>query len=125
MRASERCRIPLNSCGCGSEITSENTARRKQLVKLQARDAEAFVRKPRPDIRAVLLFGSDAGLIRERAKAVAVSVVADVQAPFPVPTIARKGLGLGKSVSARVTYGGGRTIKRYKLVPLVQLTSRT
>src|SRR3546814_5924238 len=87
MRASERCRIPLNSCGCGSEITSENTARRKQLVKLQARDAEAFVRKPRPDVRAVLLFGSDAGLIRERAKAIAASVVEDLSDPFRVTTL--------------------------------------
>lgn len=53
-------------------------------MKLQAREAEAFVRKPRPDIRAVLLFGTDAGLIRERAKAIAASVVEDLSDPFRV-----------------------------------------
>lgn len=56
-------------------------------MKLQARDAEAFVRKPRPGIRAVLLFGSDAGLIRERAKAIARSAVEDLSDPFRVATL--------------------------------------
>jgi DNA polymerase III, delta subunit len=56
-------------------------------MKLQTRDVEAFVKRPRPDIRAVLLFGSDAGLIRERAKAIAQSVVADLSDPFRVATL--------------------------------------
>lgn len=56
-------------------------------MKLQTREVEAFVKRPRPDIRAVLLFGSDAGLIRERAKQIAQSVVPDLSDPFRVATL--------------------------------------
>jgi len=56
-------------------------------MKLATRDAEAFVKRPRPDIRAVLLFGSDAGLIRERAKAIAKSACEDLNDPFRVSSL--------------------------------------
>jgi DNA polymerase III subunit delta len=56
-------------------------------MKLAAREVESFVKRPRPDIRAVLLFGSDAGLIRERAKVIAQSACADLNDPFRVSTL--------------------------------------
>lgn len=56
-------------------------------MKLATRDAEAFVKRPRSDIRAILLFGSDAGLIRERAKTIAKSACEDLSDPFRVSTL--------------------------------------
>lgn len=56
-------------------------------MKLATREVEGFVRRPRPEIRAVLLFGSDAGMIRERAKAIAQSVVKDLSDPFLVTSL--------------------------------------
>lgn len=56
-------------------------------MKLAAREAEAFVKRPRPEIRAILLFGSDAGLIRERAKALAQTACPDLSDPFRVATL--------------------------------------
>jgi DNA polymerase III subunit delta len=53
-------------------------------VKLPAARIEAFLRRPDPDIRAVLLFGPDLGLVRERADTVARSVTNDLRDPFRV-----------------------------------------
>ena len=36
-------------------------------MKIQPARAEAFIAKPDPTIRAVLFYGPDAGLVRERA----------------------------------------------------------
>jgi len=38
-------------------------------MKLAAGRVEGFLRRPDPEIRAVLLYGPDAGLVRERAEA--------------------------------------------------------
>jgi DNA polymerase III subunit delta len=53
-------------------------------VRLPAARIEAFLRRPDPDIRAVLLFGPDLGLVRERADTVARSVTNDLRDPFRV-----------------------------------------
>lgn len=84
-------------------------------MKLQAREVEAFVRKPRPDIRAVLLFGSDAGMIRERAKAIARSAVSDLNDPFRVSTLTGAQLQedparLADEVGAMALTGGRRVV---------------
>ncbi len=52
-------------------------------MKLSGAKADAFVKNPGGDIRAVLLFGPDGGLIRERAKAL-VTHFADADDPFAV-----------------------------------------
>ena len=44
----------------------------------------AFLQRPDPEIRAVLLYGPDEGLARERAEAVARSVCPDLKDPFRV-----------------------------------------
>ena len=84
-------------------------------MKLQAREVEAFVRKPRPDIRAVLLFGSDAGMIRERAKAIARSAVSDLNDPFRVSSLTGAQLQedparLADEVGALALTGGRRVV---------------
>jgi len=53
-------------------------------VKLPAGRVEAFLRRPDPDTRAVLLYGPDAGLVRERADVLGRLVSADLHDPFRV-----------------------------------------
>jgi DNA polymerase-3 subunit delta len=36
-------------------------------MKLKTSEIEAFIRKPNPAVRGVLVFGPDDGLVRERA----------------------------------------------------------
>jgi DNA polymerase-3 subunit delta len=44
-------------------------------VKVSASRINGFIRRPDPDVAAVLLFGPDCGLVRERADSLARSVV--------------------------------------------------
>jgi DNA polymerase-3 subunit delta len=53
-------------------------------VKLTAGRVENFLRHPDPGIRAVLLYGPDAGLVRERADALGRTVSPDLRDPFRV-----------------------------------------
>jgi DNA polymerase-3 subunit delta len=53
-------------------------------VKLPAARVDAFLRQPDPEIRAVLLYGPDLGLVRERADAIARTVTPDLRDPFRV-----------------------------------------
>jgi DNA polymerase-3 subunit delta len=53
-------------------------------VKLAGSRVAGFLRRPDPEIRAVLLYGPDAGLVRERAAALARTVCPDLQDPFRV-----------------------------------------
>jgi len=60
-------------------------------MEIKAAQAEAFLRgyakKPDAALRAVLLFGSDDGLVAERGKALALSVCPDLADPFRVVDI--------------------------------------
>lgn len=53
-------------------------------MKVRAGDIEAFCRKPGAETRAVLVYGPDDGLVRERARHLVGSVVADPGDPFLV-----------------------------------------
>jgi DNA polymerase III subunit delta len=57
-------------------------------VKLPAARIDGFLQRPDPEIRAVLLFGPDQGLVRERADIVARSVADDLRDPFRVADLA-------------------------------------
>jgi DNA polymerase-3 subunit delta len=52
------------------------------MVALKAADIERFVARPDPGKPIVLVFGPDAGLVRERADALVRSAVADPRDPF-------------------------------------------
>lgn len=52
-------------------------------MKLNGGKAAAFIKKPDPKVRAVLLFGPDAGLVRERARSL-VDFFADESDPFAI-----------------------------------------
>lgn len=51
-------------------------------MKLASRAIEGFLRRPDPAARAVLIYGPDAGLVRERGKRLARTVVDDLDDPF-------------------------------------------
>ncbi|UCH75437.1 MAG: DNA polymerase III subunit delta [Rhodospirillales bacterium] len=53
-------------------------------MKLKAPQIESFVRKPDPAVRAILVFGPDSGLVRERAERLVAQAVSDPTDPFLV-----------------------------------------
>lgn len=53
-------------------------------MKLSFRDIEGFVKKPLPAAIAILIYGPDEGLIRERATIMGKTVVSDLNDPFNV-----------------------------------------
>ncbi|MFH1158435.1 MAG: DNA polymerase III subunit delta [Pseudomonadota bacterium] len=53
-------------------------------MKIAARNIDGFVKKPSSDALAVLVYGPDEGLIRERLDILTGSVVADIRDPFSV-----------------------------------------
>lgn len=56
-------------------------------MKIEPRRVEAFLKKPDPMVRGVVIYGADAGLIAERAVQLARTVCGDLQDPFRVVDI--------------------------------------
>src|SRR5260370_7823512 len=52
------------------------------MVALRGKDIDAFLARPDPGRPIILLYGPDAGLVRERADALLKSAVDDVNDPF-------------------------------------------
>src|SRR6201986_4598182 len=52
------------------------------MVALRGRDIDAFLARPDPARPIILLYGPDAGLVRERADALLKSAVDDLNDPF-------------------------------------------
>ncbi|MCC7015956.1 MAG: DNA polymerase III subunit delta [Rhodospirillales bacterium] len=76
--------------------------------------ADAFVRKPAPDVAAALVFGPDRGLVRERMAAIGRAVAGDTADPFRTVELSAAAL---KSDPARLfdeaaalAFGGGRRL---------------
>jgi len=85
-------------------------------MKIEPRQAEAFLKKPDPRIRGVVIYGSDDGLVAERAVALAKTVCADLKDPFRVvdiPGDVLKGdpARLADEFSAMSLIGGRRVIR--------------
>ena len=53
-------------------------------MKFSGRKIQQFLDSPAPDVRAVLLYGPDAGLVRERADGLVRGVAGDLGDPFRV-----------------------------------------
>jgi len=83
-------------------------------MKLSGRRIEAFLHHPPPGIRAVLLYGPDGGLARERVESLIRSVVPDPADPFRVVDL--NGAALDRDPArladeaAAITFGGGRRV---------------
>jgi DNA polymerase-3 subunit delta len=85
-------------------------------VKIEARQAEAFLKKPDPKIRGVVVYGNDDGLIAERALQLAKTVCEDLKDPFRVVDIAGETLKgdparLADEFGAMSLMGGRRVIR--------------
>jgi DNA polymerase III subunit delta len=85
-------------------------------VKLTGARAAAFLKSPDKRIRAVLLFGPDAGLVRERADALARGVCPDLKDPFRVAEITGAAAAgdtarLADEMAAMSLMGGRRVIR--------------
>ena len=85
-------------------------------MKIAPARADAFARKPGPAVRAVLVYGPDAGLVRERADLLAKSVVPDLQDPFLVAELTGDVLRqdparLADEAAAMALTGGRRVVR--------------
>jgi DNA polymerase-3 subunit delta len=85
-------------------------------MKIDARSADRFAQNPDPKVRAVLLYGPDAGLVRERAEKLTQSVVEDPKDPFRVAEISSSLLKEDPArlndEAAAISFGGGRRVLR-------------
>ena len=83
-------------------------------MKVSAGKSAAFIAKLPPDIRALLLFGPDAGLVRARAADVIGAIVDDPAHPFRVAMLpterVRAEPGLVLDEVCALAFGGGRRV---------------
>lgn len=83
-------------------------------MKIAAARIEAFLRQPDPQIRAVLVYGPDQGLVRERVERLMRGVVADLSDPFRVAELRAAQLKESPAAladeAAAIAMGGGRRV---------------
>ena len=84
-------------------------------MKFTAKQTDAFLKSPDPSIRLVMFYGSDQGLIHERAQTLLKSRVKDPNDPFLVSHLTGAGVKknpeeLFNEASAMSLVGGDRTI---------------
>ncbi|OEJ64122.1 DNA polymerase III subunit delta [Magnetovibrio blakemorei] len=87
-------------------------------MKLTGAKIEGFLRSPDPNIRAVLVFGPDEGLVRERAQRLAKTAVEDLNDPFRVVEINGSDLKADPArladEAASLSFGGGSRVVRVR-----------
>jgi DNA polymerase-3 subunit delta len=87
-------------------------------VKLTPARVAAFLQRPDPEIRAVMLYGPDEGLVRERAEAVARSICPDLKDPFRVADLMGAALAADPArladEAAQLSLTGGRRVVRVR-----------
>jgi DNA polymerase-3 subunit delta len=89
-------------------------------VRLAAARVEAFLRRPDPAIAAVLLYGPDQGLVRERADAIGRTATTDPRDPFLVADLTGAILAADPArlfdEAAQISLMGGRRLVRVREV---------
>lgn len=85
-------------------------------MKLGWKDIDAFVKKPNPAARAILVYGPDDGLVKERARSMGLSAVADINDPFNVAILSGDVLSedparLQDEAHAMSLMGGARLVR--------------
>lgn len=87
-------------------------------MKLAPARIDGFLRRPDPDIRAVLVFGPDAGLVRERADVIGRTVVPDLHDPFRIADLSGAALAADPArlcdEAAQISLMGGRRLVRVR-----------
>lgn len=85
------------------------------MVALKSQDVDAFIARPDPGRPIVLIFGADAGLVRERAAAIIDKSVEDVRDPFALvrlegDTLAANPSRLVEEAHTIPLFGGRRAV---------------
>jgi len=85
-------------------------------MKLTAAQTNSFLQKPDDAVRAILIYGPDAGLVRERADDIAKKTVPDLADPFRVAVLAGSVLSddparLMDEMAAQALGGGRRLVR--------------
>lgn len=85
-------------------------------MKIKASDADRFAAKPDAKLRAVLVYGPDGGLVRERMNALTRSVVEDLSDPFRIADLGDGDLRgdparLADEAAAIAMLGGRRVVR--------------
>ncbi|HZK90401.1 MAG TPA: DNA polymerase III subunit delta [Stellaceae bacterium] len=87
-------------------------------MKLAAGRVEGFLRRPDPEIRAVLLYGPDAGLVRERADTLGRTISTDLRDPFQVADLTGAALAADPArlydEAAQISLMGGSRLVRVR-----------
>ncbi|HZW75827.1 MAG TPA: hypothetical protein VFF43_19920, partial [Caldimonas sp.] len=87
-------------------------------MKLAAGQIEGFLRRPDPQIGAVLLFGPDAGLVRERADTLVRAACLDLRDPFRVAELNAAMLAADPArlsdEAAQISLIGGKRVVRLR-----------
>lgn len=87
-------------------------------MKIAPRQADSFCRKPNAEVRVVLVYGADTGLVRERADLLASSAVEDLSDPFRVAELngdaVASDAGLLLEEAGAISLAGGRRVVRIK-----------
>ena len=106
------------ACIVGFTTSSSLTCRAcyRAAVKIEPRQIDAFLKKPDPKIRGVVVYGNDDGLVAERAAQIARTVCDDLKDPFRVVDIAGDTLKadparLADEFGAMSLMGGRRVIR--------------
>lgn len=100
-----------------------------KTMKLSYKQIEPFVKSPDKAARVILVYGPDAGLARERAKVMGLTVVADLADPFNVATFTGGTLAddparLSDEANAVSMMGGDRLVRveqaSDKITPIIK-----
>jgi DNA polymerase-3 subunit delta len=87
-------------------------------MKLQGAAIEKFLMRPEKAIRAVVVYGGDEGLVRERAARLGKSVVDDLNDPFRVAVLTAEAIAADPSLladeAAAMSLMGGRRLVRIR-----------
>ena len=89
------------------------------MILTRRPDIERFLKSPDGAVRAVLLYGRDAGIVRERADILARKVVADPDDPFDVSSLTggdAEDDGRLEDALAAQSMTGGRRLVRLRLI---------
>ena len=87
-------------------------------MKIQGAAVERFLKRPDPAIRAVVIYGGDEGLVRERAATLGRQIVPDLSDPFRVATLTADALAAEPALlcdeAAAMSLIGGRRLIRVR-----------
>jgi len=87
-------------------------------VKIAPRQIDEFLNRPDPAVAAVLLYGPDQGLVRERAEQLLQTIVEDVNDPFLITSLTGTGLRQDPATlndaAAAMSFSQGRRVIRVR-----------